>query len=75
MPILIPGTPKKSDSYYRRRKKHALFCRGAAIEPTIGHVKADHRMGSNYLKRIMGDAVKPDALSSIQLQESDERSA
>ena len=57
VPILIPGTPKKSDSYYRRRKKHDLFCRRAAIEPTIGHVKADHRMGRNYLKGVVGDAV------------------
>ncbi len=57
VPILIPGTPKKSDSYYKRRKKHALFCHRAAIEPTIGHVKADHRMGRNYLRGVVGDAI------------------
>ena len=57
VPILIPGTPKKSDSYYKRRKKHALFCHRATIEPTIGHVKADHRMERNYLKGVVGDAI------------------
>ena len=50
VPILISGTKKKSDSHYRRRKKHELFCHRAAIEPTIGHIKADHRMARNYLK-------------------------
>ncbi len=57
VPILIPGTPGKSDSYYKRRKKHDLFCRRAAIEPTIGHIKSDHRMSRNYLRGVVGDAV------------------
>lgn len=29
--------------------------RRAAIEPIIGHVKAEHRMGRNYLKGRDGD--------------------
>ncbi len=29
--------------------------RRAAIEPIIGHVKAEHRMGRNYLKGQDGD--------------------
>ncbi len=57
VPILIPGTPKKSDSYHKRRKRHSLFCRRAAIEPTIGHIKSDHRMSRNYLRGVVGDAV------------------
>ena len=28
--------------------------RRAAIEPVIGHMKAEHRMGRNYLKGIKG---------------------
>ena len=29
--------------------------RRAAVEPVIGHVKEDHRMGRNYLKGREGD--------------------
>ncbi len=57
IPILIPGTLKKSDSYYRRRKRYALFCRRVTIEPTIGHIKPDHKMNRNYLKGVVGDTV------------------
>jgi IS5 family transposase len=28
--------------------------RRAAVEPVIGHVKAEHRMGRNYLKGVNG---------------------
>ena len=31
--------------------------RRAAVEPVIGHVKAEHRMGRNYLKGRDGDAA------------------
>ena len=31
--------------------------RRAAIEPVIGHLKAEHRMGRNYLAHRVGDAV------------------
>ena len=31
--------------------------RRAAIEPVIGHLKAGHRMGRNYLAHSPGDAV------------------
>jgi transposase, IS5 family len=33
------------------------FKRRAAIEPVIGHLKDDHRMGRNYLAHAAGDAV------------------
>lgn len=31
--------------------------RRAAVEPVIGHLKAEHRMGRNYLWRRQGDAA------------------
>jgi IS5 family transposase len=31
--------------------------RRAAIEPVIGHLKAEHRMGRNYLAHRAGDAI------------------
>ncbi|MGH7184924.1 MAG: IS5 family transposase [Pseudomonadota bacterium] len=33
------------------------FKRRAAIEPVIGHLKGDHRMGRNYLAHSSGDAI------------------
>jgi IS5 family transposase len=32
------------------------FRRRAAIEPVIGHLKSDHRMGRNFLASAEGDA-------------------
>lgn len=55
--ILIPDTPKAKDSYYQRKKKHKLFCKRAGIEPTIGHLKSDYRLGRNFYKGIFGDAI------------------
>ena len=34
-----------------------LFWRRAAIEPVIGHRKAEHRMGRDYLAHRTGDAI------------------
>ena len=55
--IVIPGKPKATDSFYQRRKKHQLFCKRAGIEPTIGHLKSDHRLGRNFYKGLFGDAI------------------
>lgn len=55
--ILIPDVPNRKDSYYTRRKKHKLFCKRAGIEPTIGHIKSDFRLGRNFYKGVFGDAV------------------
>ena len=52
--ILIPDTPKQSDSRHQRRKKHKLFYKRAGIEPTIGHLKSDHRLGRNFYKGLAG---------------------
>lgn len=41
--------PLKRDAEYQKRAKRKKFRRRAAIEPVIGHLKADFRMGQNYL--------------------------
>jgi len=44
----------------RRRVNQQIkreFKRRAAIEPVIGHLKDDHRMGRNYLAHSRGDAI------------------
>ena len=55
--ILIPDTPRAKDTYYQRKKKHKLFCKRAGIEPTIGHLKSDYRLGRNFYKGVLGDAI------------------
>ena len=47
--ISTPKPPLKTDSQYCRLKKRKKFRRRAAIEPVIGHLKKDFRMGQNYL--------------------------
>ena len=32
-------------------------CKRAGIEPTIGHLKADHRLSRNFYKGVKGDAI------------------
>ena len=39
----------KRDTEYQRKQKRKKFRRRAAIEPVIGHLKTDFRMGQNYL--------------------------
>ena len=34
-----------------------LFCKRAGIEPTIGHLKSDYRLGRNFYKGLLGDAI------------------
>ena len=55
--ILIHNAPRAKDTYYQRKKKHKLFCKRAGIEPTIGHLKADYRLGRNFYKGLVGDAI------------------
>ena len=54
---MIPDVPKKSDSRYQKQKKHKLFRKRAGIEPTIGHLKSDYRLGRNFYKGVVGDTV------------------
>lgn len=42
--------PLKRDTAYQKRAKRKKFQRRAAIEPVIGHLKTDFRMGQNYLQ-------------------------
>lgn len=39
------------------RKKRKQHSKRAAIEPVIGHLKSDYRLGRNYLKGILGDQI------------------
>lgn len=55
--IMIPSTPKKSDTYYQRNKISKAHKKRAAIEPIIGHIKADHRLNRNFYKGIVGDNI------------------
>lgn len=48
--VWISGQVRRVTKTLRREMK-----RRAAIEPVIGHVKAEHRMGRNYLKGREGD--------------------
>ncbi len=55
--IILPAPPLKRDSRYQRDKKRKRCQRRAAIEPIIGHLKSDYRLGRNYLKGIKGDEI------------------
>jgi transposase, IS5 family len=48
--VWISGQVRRVTKPIRREMK-----RRAAVEPVIGHVKAEHRMGRNYLKGHEGD--------------------
>lgn len=55
--IAIPDVPNAGDSYYKKRKKHKLFCKRAGIEPIIGHLKADRRLCRNFYAGVFGDNI------------------
>lgn len=56
--IQIPNPAKdKNLSRYQRGKKRKACRRRAAIEPTIGHLKADHRLSRNFYHKIFGDNI------------------
>jgi len=50
--VWITGQARRVTAPIRREMK-----RRAAVEPVIGHVKAEHRMGRNYLKGREGDRI------------------
>ena len=50
--VWIIGQVRRTTAAIRREMK-----RRAAVEPVIGHLKADHRMGRNYLKGRDGDRI------------------
>ena len=47
----------KTQTKYKQNKLKKQFCRRAAIEPMIGHLKSDHRMNRNFYKGIKGDSI------------------
>jgi IS5 family transposase len=55
--IATPGAGKKNLSGYEKRKLRRMFRRRTAIEPLIGHLKTDHRMGRSFYKGISGDQI------------------
>ena len=63
LPWKFKACPRESgdrvDGQKRRMTKaiKRLMKRRAAVEPVIGHLKAEHRMGRNYLAHRMGDAI------------------
>ena len=48
--LLIPGVPKPEATAYAKRQARERFRRRAAIEPRIGHLKSDFRLGRNFLR-------------------------
>lgn len=56
--IIIPDSnPKQSLSNYQRTKQRRRFRKRAGIEGIIGHLKADHRLGRNFLSGFLGDEI------------------
>jgi len=55
--VLIPDRGRKGMSAYEKRRIRGKFRRRASIEPVIGHLKSDVRLGRNYLKGIIGDKI------------------
>jgi hypothetical protein len=49
--VWISGQVRRVTAPIRREMR-----RRAAVEPVIGHIKAEHRMGRNYLKGRDGDS-------------------
>jgi len=44
-------------SYYEKKKISEAHKKRAAIEPIIGHIKADHRLNRNFYKGIVDDNI------------------
>ncbi len=55
--ILIPKSPGKTTTAYEKQKARKRFRRRAGIEPVIGHLKSDYRLGRNFLKGVIGDSI------------------
>jgi IS5 family transposase len=55
--IITPDARKKSMTAYQRMKHKKSMKRRSAIEPIIGHLKQDHRVGRNFLKGTAGDEM------------------
>jgi IS5 family transposase len=58
--VLTPSDPdSKNLDLDALKKNKTRHCRRSSIEPIIGHVKHDHRLGRNWLKGEIGDEINP----------------
>ena len=55
--IQIPKPFNEKMTSYQQNKLKQSFKRRAAIEPTISHLKTDHRLGRNFYQGIFGDNI------------------
>jgi IS5 family transposase len=55
--VLVPGRAREGQSRSVTARLRHCFRRRAAIEPVIGHLKGQYRLGRSYLKGIAGDNV------------------
>jgi IS5 family transposase len=55
--IFYPKPVLKNVSEKMKQYLQKQFCKRAGIEPVIGHLKSDHRMGRNFLKGFVGDQI------------------
>lgn len=55
--IHTPKPPSRKSTRYEKRKAKKRFGRRAAVEPTISHLKKDHRLARNYYSGIFGDNI------------------
>lgn len=52
-----PKPARKNASKQEKEKAQKRFRKRAGIEPVIGHLKSDYRMGRCFLKGMMGDQI------------------
>lgn len=55
--LSTPKPPLKRDTEYQKKAKRKKFRTRAAIEPIIGHLKTDFRMGQNYYHGVEGPQI------------------
>lgn len=55
--VTMSGRLKKGLSYYWKQKHKRKMGRRSAIEPAIGHMKQENRLGRNYLKGVVGNQL------------------
>lgn len=55
--IKIPSSPTKDSDSALRKLMRKRFRKRAGIEPVIGHLKSDHRLGRNFLAGFIGDQI------------------
>jgi transposase, IS5 family len=55
--IQIPKPFTKKQTEYEKKRLRKAHSRRAAIEPVIGHLKANYRLGRNFYKGLFGDST------------------